>query len=248
MIDNSRTNNNNNNNINIDNSKNLYLVGYNKEDISKIDKKILIKALGGYKTPSEMTKLIHFNENHPEYHNVYIPKINERYGMIYKDGIWKLMDKDELAEDIFENKKSYIIENLNNLVKDLTNMQKKKLTKFLDTPDNDEAIKNTKEQIKMVLYENRKMTMDRKKELDKHKNKPVDIYLQFLDDNTKVNDSHIKTKDLYKSFSIWHKNKINSKIPSNKEFMLNIKKHKIVEQVKIFGKSCYGIKHLKLAE
>lgn len=232
----------------IDNSKHqhLYLVGYNQEDISKIDKKKLIKVIGGYQTPSQMTKLIHFNKTHPEYHNVYIPKINEKYGMIYKNEAWKLIDKDELASDIYETKRSYIIENLEDLKKDLSETQIKKLTKFLETPDDDIAIKNTKNQIKEILYENRKMAINRKNEIEKYKkNINIDIYQRFLFENTEKSNTHIKIIDLYKSFIEWCGKEWNGKIPSKHEFGLNLKKYVEFGKVKISNKSCRGIKKFK---
>jgi hypothetical protein len=252
MINKTHINNYNNiiNNNYIDNSKHLYLVGYNKEDVSKIDRKELIKALSGYKTPSQLTKLIHCNKNYPEYHNVYIPKINEKYGMVYRNETWELMNKDELATDIYENKRSYIIDNLDDLKQDLSNIQIKRLTKFLNTPDNDEAIINTKEQIKEVLFNHRKLAMYRKTELEKYikNNKNLNFYQQFLNEYTKESDKHIKTKDLYETFCDWLINKYDIKIPSNKEFIKNIKLYKKVCQVKIAGYSCYGIKNLEIIQ
>jgi hypothetical protein len=77
----------------------------------------------------------------------------------------------------------------------------------------------------------------------------TDLYLQFSNENTEESVTHIKTSDLYDYFKGWFKNNNpNTKIPSNKEFVLNIKKHKIVEQVKINKNSCYGIKKIKIID
>jgi hypothetical protein len=43
-------------------------------------------------------------------------------------------------------------------------------------------------------------------------------------------------------------NNPNKKTPSNREFISSIKKHKIIEHVKINGTSSYGIKNLKLKD
>ena len=49
-----------------------------------------------------------------------------------------------------------------------------------------------------------------------------------------------------KFFKIWYKrNNPNTHISNNREFVSNIKKHKIIENVKI-DNTCYGIKNLKL--
>jgi hypothetical protein len=97
--------------------------------------------------------------------------------MIYVDGKWKIMNKNELVDDIYENKRDYIIQNLDNFIGQLDEYKKKSLIRWLDTNDNeDEAIINTKNDIKKVLYENRKMAMDRKKELENiEKKKKLEI-------------------------------------------------------------------------
>jgi P4 family phage/plasmid primase-like protien len=77
----------------------------------------------------------------------------------------------------------------------------------------------------------------------------TDLYLQFLNECTEESTTHAKTTDIYERFKNWFKNNNpNTKIPSNKEFVANIKKHKIVEHVKINKTSSYGIKNLKLID
>jgi P4 family phage/plasmid primase-like protien len=77
----------------------------------------------------------------------------------------------------------------------------------------------------------------------------TDLYLQFLNECTEESTTHIHTCTLYESFKIWFKNNNpNAKIPGNKEFVANIKKHKEVLRVKIEGITMIGIKNLKLIE
>jgi len=75
----------------------------------------------------------------------------------------------------------------------------------------------------------------------------TDLYLQFLNECTEENkDGHIHCSSLYEAFKFWFKNNNpNTKIPSNKEFINNIKKYKIILPIKIDGKSNLGIKNLK---
>ncbi len=42
-----------------------------------------------------------------------IATINEKHGMIYQNNSWKLIDKNESADVIFENKRDFIFQNLN---------------------------------------------------------------------------------------------------------------------------------------
>ena len=77
----------------------------------------------------------------------------------------------------------------------------------------------------------------------------TDMYLQFLNECTEESTSHIKNTELYDHFKIWFKqNNPNTKIPSNREFISNIKKYKTIEHVKINGSSSYGIKNLQYKE
>jgi hypothetical protein len=165
---------NNNDNSIIDNSQNnqLYLVNYNKENLNNLNEKKVIANLNrGFQAPVEMTRLIHFDEEHPEYHNVYIPKINEKYGMVFKDDVWRLMDKSELVDDIYESKRSYIVENLQKFIEKIDPKRLKSLKQFLNSEEHEISIINTKEDIKKVLYENRRLAMDRRREIESNKRK-----------------------------------------------------------------------------
>ena len=77
----------------------------------------------------------------------------------------------------------------------------------------------------------------------------TDLYLQYLNENTEKSNSHLKTFDLYDNFKTWHKIVMpNKSIPSNREFMLNMKKYLIIEVVRINEKICRGIKNLKIKD
>jgi hypothetical protein len=177
-INSNNTDNSINTNYNNQNNQNIVLNNYNKEDLSILDDDTILAIMKrGYQSTVELTKAIHFNPKFPENHNVYIAKINEKHGMIYKDNSWKLIDKNDLAEDILENKRDFIIQNLDKFIGKLNEFKKISLMRFLDNDDNDdEAIINTKNDIKELLYNNRKMVMDTKKVVERAKrNKPLEI-------------------------------------------------------------------------
>jgi hypothetical protein len=170
-INNTNNTNNNDNSKNINNNikqQNIMLVGYGNEDMSKINKDDMVKCIKrGYRTPIEMTKLTNFNENHPEYHNIYIPRINEKHGMMFKNNIWELIDKDELAVLIHDNNKAYVEDNLDEFMKHLNPMQQKSLKQWLQTHEHDQSVMNTKEEIKNLLYTRKHMALAMKKEIEK---------------------------------------------------------------------------------
>jgi P4 family phage/plasmid primase-like protien len=84
----------------------------------------------------------------------------------------------------------------------------------------------------------------------------TDLYLQFLNDTielTNNDDDKMHISDMYGKFKIWHKeNNPQSKIPSNKEFVLNLKKHNnVIGEIKptrIENKSNMGIRRYKFIE
>jgi hypothetical protein len=157
---------NNSQNNYFDNSQHIVLVGYTKEDFDKIGNEDFIKILKrGFQAPIELTKSIHFNPQFPEYHNIFIPKMNEKHGMFFDGKNWRLIHKDELAEDIYERKRSHIIENWETFADHLTEPQKKALKRWLSSKDDKDA-EILKEDIKRVLYENRKLPMEKKKEIE----------------------------------------------------------------------------------
>lgn len=75
------------------------------------------------------------------------------------------------------------------------------------------------------------------------------LYLNFLTECTQESDTHVRTSTLYEAFKTWFvTNNPKMHIPSNREFTINLKKHKIVEKVKVAGLSVNGIKKIKLLD
>lgn len=75
----------------------------------------------------------------------------------------------------------------------------------------------------------------------------TDIYLTFLNECTEESVTHIRTSVLYDGFKTWFiTNNPKTRIPSNREFMTNIKKHKTVERIRDNDSVINGIKKLKI--
>jgi hypothetical protein len=167
---NNTTNSNNNNNIDnsINTQQNIYLANYDPKNMPALTNDEIVAVLKrGFQTPVELTRKIHFNPKFPEFHNIFIPRINERYGMVFMNNDWRLMDKDDLVDDIYENKRAFVVENLDTFINQLNEFKKKSLKRWLDMDDDDESIKNTKDDIKKLLFDNRKLAMNQKKEIEK---------------------------------------------------------------------------------
>ena len=130
---------NNTNNTN-NNTNNIIVVNnYGKEntDYLTVDK---IKALLNrpFDSVQELIKMLHFNSEHPENHNVKITNKKEPYALVWNDPIWELRKKKSVVKDIVD--KGYMMidtthDNMDESNNKFTNFQ----SKF---DDNEEDIKD----------------------------------------------------------------------------------------------------------
>jgi hypothetical protein len=153
-------NQNNNTNNQQNNIKNLHinLIAHGKEDLSFITedhlKKILYK---GFKSIENLTQIVHFDKNRPENHNIYISNIKDTYVMTYDGEDWKLIDREKCLTDIYDEKSDYLVEKFEELEDKLDEQTMKRFGNFLSKKDDDKIIEQTKREIKLILYNNRKI-------------------------------------------------------------------------------------------
>ena len=257
MTINKDINNGNINNGNIVNGNvNIILVGHGNEDISKIDKNDIIRALqNGFNSTIKLTETLHFNPKHPEYQNVYISNIKNKYAMMYDGKEWKLIIKEDLINKIYDDKKNYIEENLDEFVNSLSQSRKNALARWLDMDDADDRIAKIKEDIKLLLYNKRNMIEETKTKTLTLTNDSVKInendvmYVSFLSECTKISNTHTRTSVLYDTFKTWFlKKKYTIATPSNRQFTINLRKHKTVEKIRDATTNVNGIKNLKIID
>ena len=136
-------------------TNNVKLVAYGKEDRSKLDPTAVLRAIQGYATEIELTKLIHFNDKHPEYYNIYINNLRDKYVMVYDGGEWKLKLRDGIIDDIYDTNKEYVEEKLDEFIKKLDRSRINSLKRWLATDNSnptDQKIKKIKDELKLLLY------------------------------------------------------------------------------------------------
>ena len=137
---------------------NINLVCYGKEDISKIDKTEFLEAVKcGYNSTLKLTETLHFNPKYPEYHNIYITNIKDKYAMMFCDSEWKLITKNDLIDKIYDDKKTIIEENIDDIIESISIYRKNALLRWLNTDDNDSKISKIKNEIKLLMYNKRSM-------------------------------------------------------------------------------------------
>lgn len=149
--------------------QNLNLISYGKEDIDKFGVDLLHNASKKvYGGPLFMTQKIHFNEKFPEFHNIYIPNIKEKYAMQYTNGRWNLVNRDNLIDQIYEDKKTLISENLEKFIDRLSENKRKRLEEWIENEsDNSEGTIAIKDELKLLLYNKRDMVIEHKNKMKK---------------------------------------------------------------------------------
>jgi len=110
---NNNTNNTNTNSNNVTNNnqtinQTINIVGFGKEDISKLDKKEIFRCLkSGFCYPTEMTMYINFNENFPENHNIQIPNVRENNVRYYDGKSWNTVTFNDFYNDMIDQRMGY---------------------------------------------------------------------------------------------------------------------------------------------
>ena len=144
-INNNTTLNNTTNTTN-NNTTNIHINNYGSEDLSHLTGDMLTKLLNGpCSMISNLTKMIHFNEDKPQNMNIFIPNKRGKYIKVYKDDEWILEDKKECIPDLVD--KNYNIldnhfENNENLLNPIKKLNYKKIQNSIDTQDKDIMQKN----------------------------------------------------------------------------------------------------------
>jgi hypothetical protein len=152
----------------------IVLVGYGQEDLSKLGKNELIKIFqNGYNSTLKLTEAVHFNPKYPEHHNIYISNIKDKYAMMFDGKKWTLTMKDDLINKIYDDKKNYIEENLEDFLDSLSTSRKKALDRWLETDEENAKISKIKNEIKLLLYNKRDLITYKYEESIQGSKKPI---------------------------------------------------------------------------
>ena len=141
-------------------NNNIKLLGYRKTDISHLSDKDFISCIShsNFCIPHLIQK-IHFDPDKPENHNIYISNIKNNYAMIYDGDKWNLTNRDDLVEEILEEKEIIIEEKLEEWLEKGRQYPEimKKFTRYLEKKEHDVVLDKIKDEIKLVLFNNRNL-------------------------------------------------------------------------------------------
>jgi len=137
------------------------VVPFGKEDMSKIDRNDLLKAFrSGFNSTLQLAETTHFNPKYPEFHNVYISSMKNKYAMTYDGNNWALVMKDDIIDQIYDKKRDYIEENMDEFLESLSKSQIDALHRWLEADDKHDYVQKVKNNIKLMLYNKRQMITD----------------------------------------------------------------------------------------
>ena len=142
------------------NIQNITRLSYTETDTSHLtdtDYKTCLKKRNGCVV--KMIEKVHFNPKKPENMNVYISSMKNKYVMMYEDGNWKLINKKDAIEKIYDDKEDLIMYYMNN---NNPPELKADFKRYLHLKEDETADKNQKslyEEVKLMLYNNKHIVL-----------------------------------------------------------------------------------------
>jgi hypothetical protein len=159
IINNSNINSNNTNNITIN------VMAYGKENLSHLtdnDYKKIFNLCNS--SVPEFIKLKHFDKEHPENSNVYIPNLTGTYGYMYDGEQWNAIEKQKLLSYLYDDNCDFLIDTYNAMQMSDNNSENDDIDKneyyfsrFIDKHDKASVIKEVSKKIELIAYNNKDM-------------------------------------------------------------------------------------------
>lgn len=152
---------NNNNIINSNNTVNIQLLAFGKENRSKLTQYEILKIMnkGFYSVPA-LLKAIHFDKDTPENHNIYAGSHKQNVVDIYNGEKWVKANRKETIHNLFDDGRNFLlnkVEEFNDIL--LSDVAKKMVNKFeyFDNDIDDYPIKKRDilNEISLLLYNER---------------------------------------------------------------------------------------------
>jgi hypothetical protein len=160
------TTNHNVNHITNNIQNNIKLLNYKETDTSHLTENDYIKCLEHYNfCVPHIIRKIHFNPKKPENHNIYISNLKNSYIMIYMNNKWKVKNRDEIISQMIDDNQILLEKKIHDWVESGEQYPKimAKFSRYLEKREQNDVINTIKEDIKLMLYNNRNMVIQNKK-------------------------------------------------------------------------------------
>lgn len=148
-----------NNTTNDYSKNNMFLMNYSQIDLENMPNKLYNHCFGkGLDAVKELTRLINFNDNHPERQNISLNNIYSSYIDVFKEDDWKKADKDTFISDLYEDRADLLIEKYNDLreLDEVREVRQAKFDRFVDHYNNDDGTfkKKQKRELQLMIHNN----------------------------------------------------------------------------------------------
>ena len=138
----------------------IKIVAFGKEDLYSLltDEEVKRYLNKGYQSVYELIDYLHFDPNRPEMHNVYISNIKDPYALKFDGERWRTVEKDDVIDQLFDDKACYLNSMFKELRNILSNKTKVKYSRFMNETEK-AIIDSLKRDIKLLLYNKRDIPM-----------------------------------------------------------------------------------------
>ena len=155
------TNNINNINNSINNNLTININSFGKEDLSHISLNDYKKYLSGF-FPGfiKFIEKVHFDKNMPSNRNINITNLKSKYLHIYENNQWTTKEKKDVLDKFISKKYNTLVDKCEEL-EEKNELDEKIIEDFMQFTKNykdEEAQKNTKNNISLMIYNNNKDT------------------------------------------------------------------------------------------
>ena len=136
---------------------NIQLLNHKDTDYSHLTANDYINCIADCnKCVKTLIEKVHFNSNKPENMNIYLSNIKGKYLMIYKDNTWQIQDKKSQIDDLYDSNE-FVLETWYDEYKEKYPSIIASFQKYLQNRDENEVLNGIKEEILLMLYNNRRM-------------------------------------------------------------------------------------------
>lgn len=142
---------------NTNNTINIQLLNHSETDYSHLTPKDYITCIKNcnYCVKSLIEK-VHFNPEKPENMNIFLSNIKGNYVMVYKDNEWQIRNKQRQIDDLYDSNE-FVLETWYDEYKEKYPHIINSFQKYLKNKDEDVVLNRVKDEILMMLYNNRRM-------------------------------------------------------------------------------------------
>ena len=145
------------------NTINIQLLNHTESDYSHLTPSDYMACISNCnKCVKTLIEKVHFNPNKPENMNIYLSNIKGKYVMLYKDNEWQIQNKKDQVDDLYDYNEM-VLETWYDEYKDKYPDIVNSFQRYLKNKDGDIVLNRVKDEILMMLYNNRKMIPERNK-------------------------------------------------------------------------------------